>query len=424
MASPPSHDVTDVGLGALGRDRVEWASRRMPVIATVRERFEHERPFAGMRIGASLHVTAETAVLLGTLAAGGAELSVCASNPLSTNDEVAAFLVIEEGIATFARRGEDPESYIRHVDAVLDRRPQLTIDDGCDLVARVHGARSELAAEIIAGTEDTSTGAIRLRALAAAGGLKYPVLALSGAATRTLADNRHGTGQSTLDGIVRATNVLLAGATVVVGGYGNCGRGVASRARGLGAIVIITEVDPLRALEAATEGYSVMPMERAASIGEIFVTATGNRDVLRREHFEQMRDGAIMANAGQFDAEIDVGCLRQLSAGRERRLRPMVDEYVVGSPERKLLLLAEGRLVNLGAADGHPPQVMDLSFALQALACEWLVANAGSLPPAVHVPPAEIDDELARLKLVAMGISIDQLSEEQRSYLKSWSVGS
>ncbi|MHB1986836.1 MAG: adenosylhomocysteinase [Acidimicrobiales bacterium] len=428
MAPAPSpsarvSDVTDVGLAPLGRGRVEWARRQMPVLATVRERFGRERPFDGLRIGASLHVTAETAVLLGTLAAGGAELSVCASNPLSTNDEVAAFLVVEEDIATFARRGEDQSSYVAHVDAVLDRRPHLTIDDGCDLVGRVHGTKRESSGGIVAGTEDTSTGAIRLRALAAAGGLSYPVLALSTAATRTLADNRHGTGQSTLDGIIRSTNILLAGTTMVVAGYGNCGRGVASRARGLGAIVIVTEVDPLRALEAVTDGFRVLPMKDAAAIGEIFVTATGNRDVLTTEHFGTMREGAIMANAGQFDVEIDVAGLRALSGGRHRPLRPMVDEYVVGPAGRRLLLLAEGRLVNLGAADGHPPQVMDLSFSVQALACEWLVANAETLSASVHDPPAAIDDQIAHLKLVAMGVGIDELSASQRDYLASWGLG-
>jgi adenosylhomocysteinase len=417
------HDVSDIGLAPLGRGRVEWASRQMPVLGTVRERFEREGLFAGVRIGASLHVTAETAVLLGTLAAGGAELSVCASNPLSTNDEVAAFLVADEGIATFARRGEDAASYLAHVDAVIDRKPQFTVDDGCDLLARLHGVRRGDIGDVIAGTEDTSTGAIRLRALAAAGGLSYPVLALSGAAIRALADNRLGTGQSTIDGICRSTNVLWAGSTVVVAGYGNCGRGVASRARGLGAIVIVTEVDPLRAYEALTDGFRVLPMEHAAPLGEIFVTATGNRDVLRREHFEQMRDGAIMANAGQFDVEIDVGALRALGEGRHRRLRPMVDEYLIGSPGRRLLLLAEGRLVNLGAADGHPPQVMDLSFTVQALACEWLMRHAGSLSPGVHDLPPAIDDEIARLKLAAMGVAIDDLTEGQRGYLATWGVG-
>ena len=421
MAPLTAHDVADLGLAPLGRARVEWATRQMPVLASVRERFRKEQPLRGVRIGASLHVTAETAVLLSTLAAGGAELSVCASNPLSTNDEVAAFLAADEEIATFARRGEAPADYLGHVDAVLDRSPALTVDDGCDLVDRLHATRREQLGKVLAGTEDTSTGALRLRALAERGGLGYPVLALSGAATRTLADNRHGTGQSTIDGILRSTNVLLAGASVVVAGYGNCGRAVASRARGLGALVTVTEVDPLKALEAVTDGFNVLPMERAAEIGQLFVTATGNRDVLRPEHFEKMREGAILANAGQFDVEIDVAGLERLSGGH-RRLRPLVDEYTVGSPARRLLLLAEGRVVNLAAADGHPPQVMDLSFTVQALACEWLVGHAAGLSSSVHDLPEGIDDEIARLKLEAMGVEIDRLSDEQRRYLANWGV--
>ncbi len=419
MADPPAHDVADLALAPLGRGRVEWATRQMPVLARVRDRFASDRPLEGVRIGASLHVTAETAVLLGALAAGGAELSVCASNPLSTNDEVAAFLVQAEGIATFACRGEDHERYVAHADAVLDRRPHITVDDGCDLVARLHGARGADASGVLAGTEDTSTGALRLRALAAGGGLSYPVLALSGAATRCLADNRLGTGQSTIEGILRSTNVLLAGATVVVAGYGNCGRAVASRARGLGAIVIVTEIDPLKALEAVTDGYGVLPMSQAAPIGEIFVTATGNRDVIRREHLERMRDGAILANAGHFDVEIDVGALRELAGGSARRVRPMVDDFEVGR-DRHLLLLAEGRLVNLGAADGHPPQVMDLSFSVQALACEWIVRHGESLAPGVHDLPPAVDDEIARMKLSAMGVAIDTPTERQRDYLATW----
>lgn len=421
MAGAAPNDVADLALAPLGRARVEWAARQMPVLASVRERFSHERPLAGVGIGASLHVTAETAVLLSTLAAGGAELAVCASNPLSTNDEVAAFLASDEEIATFARRGEAPAAYLGHIDAVLDRSPQLTVDDGCDLVDRLHATRRERLGEVLAGTEDTSTGALRLRSLAERGGLGYPVLALSGAATRTLADNRLGTGQSTLDGIMRSTNMLLAGASVVVAGYGNCGRAVASRARGLGALVTVTEVDPLKALEAVTDGFNVLPMERAAEIGQLFVTATGNRDVLRPEHFERMRDGAILANAGQFDVEIDVAGLDRLSEGH-RRLRPLVDEYTVGIPGRHLLLLAEGRIVNLAAADGHPPQVMDLSFTVQALACEWLVRHAAGLPAGVHDLPEKIDGEIARLKLGAMGVEIDRLSEVQRRYLASWGV--
>lgn len=418
---PAAHDVADLSLAPAGRARVEWTSRRMPVLASVRGRFSTARPLAGLRIGASLHVTAETAVLLGVLRAGGAELALCASNPLSTNDEVAAFLVGSEGVATFARRGEDRESYLGHVDSVLETRPELTVDDGCDLVARLHLARPAQAKEVLAGTEDTSTGALRLRALAASGGLAYPILALSGAATRSLVDNRHGTGQSVLEGILRATNLLLAGSTVVVAGYGNCGKGIASRARGLGAAVLVTEVEPLRALEAATDGFSVMPMAEAAPRGDVFVTATGSRDVLRAEHFAQMRDGAVLANAGQFDSEIDLASLEELSGGARERLRPMVDEYTLEGG-RRLLLLAEGRLVNLAVAEGNPPQAMDLSFSLQALSLEWLAQNGDGLAAGVLDPPVALDEELARLKLEVMGVSLDELSPSQRQYLASFAA--
>jgi len=412
-------DVADLGLARLGRDRIEWADHYMPVLATVRARFEAEQPFAGVAIGACLHVTAETANLLRTLRAGGAELSLCASNPLSTKDDVAAALVTDYSVATFARRGESATAYGEHVAAVLDRSPDLTVDDGCDLVARLHVERPEQAATMIGGTEDTTTGAIRLRSLAAAGALSYPIVAVSGSAARTLADNRYGTGQSTVDGILRATNTLMAGARVVVAGYGNCGRGIAERVRGLGASVIVTEVDPLRALEAALDGYQVMSMAEAAATGEIFVTATGNRDVIGREHFLVMSDGAILANAGHFDVEIDVGALTALAGDAHRVLRPMVEEFVIGTG-RRLLLLAEGRLVNLGAADGNPAQVMDISFAVQALACEWLVRHRDNLAPEVHDVPEAIDREVARLKLATMGVGIDELTDSQRSYLASW----
>ncbi|MGH9296464.1 MAG: adenosylhomocysteinase [Acidimicrobiales bacterium] len=431
MARAESFDVADLSLAPLGSEQAEWAARRMPVLRRIRERFAREQPLKDVGIGASLHVTPETANLLGTLAAGGAELAVCASNPLSTNDEVAAFLVETEAIATFAVRGEDASRYLAHVDAVLDRRPQVTVDDGCDLVTRLHLARPDQAANVIGGTEDTSTGAIRLRALSSAGSLLYPVMALGSASTRALFDHRHGTGQSTVDGIMRATNVLFAGATVVVAGYGSCGRGVAERARGLGAVVLVTEVDPLRALQAMTDGFRVVTMAEAAPLGEVFVTATGNRDVLSREHFAVMRDGAILANAGQFDAEIDVpGLLLMSRSPRKRKgdeasskgrklLRPNVEEVVLADG-RRLVLLAEGRLVNLAIANGHPPQVMDLSFAVQALACEWLVAHAGELAPSVHELPIELDEEIAKLKLQAMGVTIDGLSPAQRNYLASW----
>lgn len=418
--TPVDHDIADPSLAPEGESRVEWAAQRMPVLASIRQRFGADRPFAACSIGASLHVTAETAVLLGALVAGGAELSVCASNPLSTNDEVAAFLVAQ-GIATFACRGEDRDRYEDHVDAVLDRRPTITVDDGCDLVTRLHLRRGEQAAEITGGTEDTSSGALRLRALARAGALRYPVLALASSSTRTLMDSGHGTGQSTIDGIIRATNVLFAGATVVVAGYGHCGRAVAERARGLGALVVVTEVDPLRALEAATAGFRVMPMQEAAPLGDVFVTATGNRDVISSQHFEVMRDGAICANAGQLDLEIDVPGLAEL-AGSHRGIRPMVDEYVL-SGGRRILLLAEGRVVNLGAADGHPPQVMDLSFSIQALACEWLVTHGGELGAGVHDLPQAIDGEVARLKLAAMGVELDELTPAQERHLADWGSG-
>lgn len=413
------HDIADPGLARLGRERIDWAEQRMPVLGTVRARFERERPLAGVAIGACLHVTAETANLLRTLGAGGADLHLCASNPLSTNDEVAASLVADFGVPTFARRGESMRDYSAHIEAVLDASPDLSVDDGCDLVAKLHLERPRQAAAMIGGTEDTTTGAIRLRSLAAGGGLAYPIVSVSAAAARVLADNRFGTGQSALDGLVRATNALVAGARVVVAGFGPCGRGIAERARGLGASVTVTEVDPLRALEAALEGYQVMTMEAAARLGEIFFTATGNRDVIGPEHFSVMRDGAILANAGHFDVEIDVGSLSAAADGRHRTVRPMVDEYVMGDG-RRLMLLAEGRLVNLGAAEGNPPEVMDISFAVQALACEWLVREKARLEPLVYEVPSEIDREVARLKLATMGLSIDELSDAQRRYRASW----
>jgi adenosylhomocysteinase len=421
VATKVSHDVADIGRAESGREQIDWAAQRMPVLATVRARFAAERPLAGVAVGACLHVTAETANLLRTLRAGGADVSLCASNPLSTKDDVAASLVADFSVATFARRGESAEVYQAHVDAVLDTSPALTVDDGCDLVARLHADRSDQLTSVIGGTEDTTTGAIRLRAMAASGALRYPIVAVSGAASRTLADNRYGTGQSTLDGIVRATNTLMAGARVVVAGYGNCGRGVVERARGMGACVIVTEVDPLRALEAALDGYQVMSMEAAAEVGQIFITATGNRDVIGARHFARMGDGAILANTGHFDVEIDVRALATMAEGRRRVLRPMVEEFAVAD-DRRLLLLAEGRLVNLGAADGNPAQVMDISFAVQALACEWLVGHHDGLGAVVHDVADEIDQQVARLKLATMGLAIDELSQAQRAYLASWAT--
>ena len=416
-------DIADAGLADLGRQRIAWADTRMPVLAQIRERFAKERPFDGVTMAACMHVTTETANLLRALKAGGANVAICASNPLSTQDDVAASLVRDEGIAVFAVKGEDTETYFRHMDAVLDERPQLTMDDGCDLVSRLHSQRAEQVAEVIAGTEETTTGVIRLRAMQADGALRYPIVAVNDADTKHMFDNRYGTGQSTLDGIIRATNVLLAGRKLVVAGYGYCGKGVASRARGMGAQVYVTEIDPLRALEAVMDGFRVVTMDEAAREGDIFITVTGNRDVLRREHFEVMKDGAILANSGHFDIEIDLQTLGEL-AGTERRreVRPMVEEFLLDG-DRRVLVVAEGRLVNLGAAEGHPAEVMDMSFANQALAAEWALKQGSSLSPAVYDVPRDIDKEIARLKLDTMGVQVDRLTPEQEEYLNSWTVG-
>ncbi|MGH9283086.1 MAG: adenosylhomocysteinase, partial [Acidimicrobiales bacterium] len=387
----------------------------------IRDRFTKERPLDGVTVAACLHVTTETASLLRTLKAGGASVNVCASNPLSTQDDVTAALVRDEEIAVFAIKGEDTGTYFRHIDAVLDAHPQLTMDDGCDLVSRLHQARPDQVGEVLAGTEETTTGVIRLRAMEADGALRFPIVAVNDADTKHMFDNRYGTGQSTLDGILRATNVLLAGKRVVVAGYGYCGKGVASRARGLGAQVYVTEVDPLRALEAVMDGFRVVPMEEAAPEGDIFITVTGNRDVLRREHFTAMRDGAILANSGHFDIEIDLVALADLAGAGRRPVRPVVEEFAVGG--RRLLVVAEGRLVNLGAAEGHPAAVMDMSFANQALVAEWVVQHAAGLEKRVHDVPSEIDREVARLKLESMGIAVDRLTPEQQEYLSSWTVG-
>jgi adenosylhomocysteinase len=414
-------DVRDLGLAEKGRERIEWAAGEMGVLALVRERFEKERPLEGIRIGACMHVTTETANLVDALKAGGAEVAVCASNPLSTQDDVAAAICDQSGIDVYAIKGEDNETYYRHINAVLDHRPHVTMDDGADLVSLLHRERQDQLQDVIGGTEETTTGIIRLRAMANDGALKYPIVSVNDADTKHLFDNRFGTGQSTIDAIMRATNLLLAGRTVVVCGYGMCGRGVASRARGMGAKVVVTEVDPIRALEAAMEGYGVMPLRDAARIGDMFVTVTGDRDVIGREHMEVMRDGAVMANAGHFDVEIDKAALEGLASGK-RRLREFVDEYRLADG-RRLHLLAEGRLVNLAAAEGHPAAVMDMSFANQALSVEWVVKNRGSLSPGVYPVPAEIDGEVATLKLRAMGIEIDQLTTEQQAYLRSWEQG-
>jgi adenosylhomocysteinase len=414
-------DVRDLGLAEKGRERIEWAAGEMGVLALVRERFEKERPLEGIRIGACMHVTTETANLVDALKAGGAEVAICASNPLSTQDDVAAAICDQSGIDVYAIKGEDNETYYRHINAVLDHRPHVTMDDGADLVSLLHRERHDQLHEVIGGTEETTTGIIRLRAMANDGALMYPIVSVNDADTKHLFDNRFGTGQSTIDAIMRSTNLLLAGRTVVVCGYGMCGRGVASRARGMGAKVVVTEVDPIRALEAAMEGYGVMPLRDAARIGDMFVTVTGDRGVIGREHMEVMRDGAVMANAGHFDVEIDKAALEGLASGK-RRIREFVDEYRLADG-RRLHLLAEGRLVNLAAAEGHPAAVMDMSFANQALSVEWVVKSRGSLSPGVYPVPAEIDGEVATLKLRAMRIEIDELTAEQREYLRSWEQG-
>ncbi len=415
-------DYRDAALADAGRDRIEWAAAEMPVLKLIMERFEKEKPLAGIRIAACLHVTTETANLMETLAAGGAEVALCASNPLSTQDDVAASLVEQSGIDTYAIKGEDNDTYFKHINAVLDLKPQITMDDGADMVGILHKERPGQLTEILGGTEETTTGVIRLRAMAKAGALKYPIVSVNDADTKHLFDNRFGTGQSTMDAIMRSTNRLIAGRNVVVVGYGMCGRGVASRARGLGAHVIVTEVDPTAAIEAVMEGFRVMPIRDAARVGDIFITVTGDTHVIAKEHMELMQDGAIMANSGHFDVEIDKTGLASLSEGRVRRIRDFVDEYTLADG-RKLYLLGEGRLVNLAAAEGHPAAVMDMSFANQALAAEWMVKNHADLTPQVYEVPEDIDKEVARLKLHAMGIQIDTLTAEQLDYLNSWEQG-
>jgi len=414
-------DVKDLSLADQGVLRIEWAEREMPVLRLLRERFARERPLQGLRIGACLHITTETANLALTLRAGGAEVYLCASNPLSTQDDVAAALVAHYGIPTFAIKGEDTETYYRHIRAVLDRHPHITLDDGADLVSTLHRERPEQAKEVIGGTEETTTGVIRLRAMARDGKLAYPIIAVNEADTKHLFDNRYGTGQSTIDGILRATNILLAGKRVVVAGYGWCGRGVAMRARGMGAKVIVTEVHPVRALEAVMDGYEVMPMQEASRIGDLFITVTGDVNVIDRAHLQAMKDGAILANSGHFNVEINVSALEEMAVAK-RRVRPFVDEYRLADG-RRLYLLGEGRLINLAAAEGHPSSVMDLSFADQALAVRYLAEKGRRLEPGVHLLPRELDWEVARLKLQTMGVSIDTLTEEQERYLASWEEG-
>jgi adenosylhomocysteinase len=417
----PAHDVTDLGRAPEGVRRVEWAEREMPVLRLIRERFAEERPLDGLRVGACLHVTSETANLMRTLKAGGADVVLAASNPLSTQDDVAAALVAEYGIATYARRGEDRDTYYRHLNAVADLRPQLTMDDGCDLVSLLHQERPDQVPDVLAGTEETTTGVIRLRAMAADGALGYPVIAVNEALTKHLFDNRYGTGQSTLDGILRATNLLIAGRNVVVAGYGWVGRGIASRMAGHGAHVTVIEVDPVRALEALMDGYQVMTAGQAAGWGDLFVTATGNINVFRREHFEAMKDGTVLANSGHFDAELDLTALRAMAEGHVREVRDNVQEFDIGG--KRLHLVAEGRLVNLGAAEGHPAAVMDMSFANQALAAEYAARHHGELENQVYVVPEAIDAEVARLKLAAMGITLDAMTPEQAAYVASWRQG-
>jgi adenosylhomocysteinase len=421
MATTRRYDVKDLSLAPEGIRRIAWADRQMPVLAAIRDRFEQEQPLAGYRVSACLHVTTETANLMRTLKAGGADVVLCASNPLSTQDDVAAALVDEFDIAVFAIKGEDNDTYYAHIEAAVDHKPQLTMDDGADVIGVLHSARREQLGDIIAGTEETTTGVIRLKALEQDGALGFPIIAVNEAKTKHLFDNRYGTGQSTIDGIIRATNVLLAGKRFVVAGYGWVGRGVASRARGMGAHVIVTEVDPLPALEAAMDGFEVLTMERAAEVGDLFCTATGDKNVITKEHIERMKDGAILANTGHFNVEIEIPALRQLAV-ETREARQFVEEFTLANGNR-VYLVADGRLVNLAAAEGHPALVMDMSFANQALSAEYAIANAATLERKVYPVPDEIDREIARLKLDTMGIEIDELTEEQARYLASWNEG-
>jgi adenosylhomocysteinase len=416
-------DVANPALAAAGKKRIEWAERNMPVLAQIKARFAKEQPFAGIRIAACMHVTTETANLMRALKAGGAELALCASNPLSTQDDTAAALVSEYGINVFARNAVDRDGYYRHINAALDIKPHLVFDDGCDLVNTLHTTRTELLDGILGGCEETTTGVIRLRQMTKDGALKFPMIAVNDTDTKHMFDNRFGTGQSTLDAIFRSTNSLIAGKVFVVAGFGYCGKGVAERAKGLGADVIVTEIDPTKALDALMQGYRVMPMEQASRLGDFFVTVTGNRDVLRQEHFDVMKDGAILANAGHFDIEIDVAWLEKNATVKNSKIRHQTDEYQL-SDGRRILLLAEGRLVNLGAAEGHPASVMDMSFSDQALTAEWLLTMVGQLTAGIHNVPTVIDKEVARLKLESMGATIDQLTAAQDLYLNSWEQGS
>jgi adenosylhomocysteinase len=420
-SSPVPSDVKNLALAEKGRGRIEWSGRSMPVLHQIRERFAKQKPLKGMRMTACLHVTAETANLAIALKAGGADLVLCASNPLSTQDDVAAALVMDHGISVFAIKGEDNKTYYRHIQQAIEHRPHLTMDDGADVVGVLHSERKDLLPEVIGGTEETTTGVIRLRAMAKEGVLGYPIVAVNDALTKHMFDNRYGTGQSTLDGMIRATNRLVAGSTFVVAGYGWCGRGLALRAKGLGADVVVTEIDPHKALEAVMDGYRVMPMKDAAKVGDFFCTVTGNVNVIRKEHFEAMKDGAIVANSGHFNVELDLESLAKLA--RERAtIREFVEQFTLKSGNR-IIILGEGRLVNLAAAEGHPSSVMDMSFANQALCSEWMVKHHRSLEKRVYTVPANIDREIARLKLKAMGVRIDTLTDEQQTYLNSWNQG-
>ena len=419
-----AHDFKDKNLAKQGKDRILWSDRHMPVLRLIREQFEKRKPLKGVRIGACLHVTTETANLMRTLKAGGANVMLCASNPLSTQDDVAASLSLDFGIPTFAIKGEDNKTYYRHINAVLDGKPQITMDDGADLVNVLHSKRKDLLTEVIGGTEETTTGVLRLNAMAEQGVLAYPIIAVNDAQTKHLFDNRYGTGQSTLDGILRATNILIAGSAVVICGYGWCGRGTAMRSKGMGAHVIVTEIDPVRALEAVMDGYQVMPIAVAAKVGDIFITVTGDIHVIRAEHFKKMKDGAIVCNSGHFNVELDLVGLNEIAV-RKKETRPFVEEYVLkdGKKEKSIFVLAEGRLINLSAAEGHPAVVMDMSFANQALSIEFMLQNREHFENSVYVIPTEIDEKIAFLKLKAMGIKIDTLTKEQQEYLTSFDMG-
>lgn len=415
------HDVADLGLAGVGKNRIEWAEQWMPVLRLIRERFEKEKPLLGQTLVACLHVTTETANLMRTLKAGGANVALCASNPLSTQDDVAASLVCDYGISTFAIKGEDRDTYYRHINSALDFGPSITMDDGADTVSVIHSERKNLVEKIVGGTEETTTGVIRLRAMERDGVLLYPIVAVNDALTKHLFDNRYGTGQSTLDGIIRATNFLIAGSTVVVAGYGWCGRGFAMRAKGMGARVIVTEVDPLKSLEAVMDGFEVMPMVEAACLGDIFCTLTGDINVIRPEHFLAMKDRAIVCNSGHFNVELDLDGLAQMAVAR-REAREFVEEFTLADG-KKIFVLGEGRLINLASAEGHPASVMDMSFANQALSAEYMAKNAASLENRVYPVPADLDANVAALKLKALGVKIDTLTEEQQKYLSSWNIG-